>query len=817
MATLIISGCDDIMLCTLKWSVDIIFIIKTEVVRKMRRKNRVAKKLITLMLIAGMCLPAQMTFAAEAPVQVTESGAEVYDQDDAAADAADSAEAEQTQEAAEETAAATESESQTENNENQQQEQTEQKTDDIPAQNGEEGQQSESTQPSEEQTDTDTQVQPVTESESAMPAQTETETVAETETETETASETETETEEPALLEASDADKPGEIKNLKATTTDYTITLTWDAADKASAYILYAYDKKTEKRKRILNTVNTTYTFTDLTPGTAYSYVLIPYNKDVTPTAYGPVTEPVTAVPGRPGNIPKISIKSGNKAVTLSWTAAKDAVGYKIFAYNKKTKKLTAVVSTRNRSYTITGLENGTEYSYRVRPYNKPETKAIFGNYSKVVSAVAGQPGAIRNLKIRSGNGSAVLSWNAAVNATGYRIFFYDPKTGGVEGITSVNTRTCRVTGLTNGKSYSFMVRPYNSSGEKLVCGPYSTAVTTIPGKPDPITDLKGVGADGEVILSWSKSEVSQYYQVFQYDFTAKRWRNIMRVTGTTAVISNLTNNTTYRFRVLDYNRINGKLYYAGSNIVNVKPSASYSGWVTVNGKKFYYRNGSRLKKYQQISGKYYYFDEETGEMLTGWHYAYGFKLYFDPKTGARWNDVDSLIGKQSSYVIKVNCQANVVNIYAKDGDNGYVIPVKAFVCTTGASSTPTVKGTFYTPDKWRWQVLMGPSYGQWVTQIYRGYYFPSVFYNRYNDNNSLAIGAYNNLGNSGSHGCVRLTAGDAKWIYDNCKLGTKVITYSDSTPGPLGKPSSYHLPSWHTWDPTDPNMRYKCKQHGCH
>ena len=113
---------------------------------------------------------------------------------------------------------------------------------------------------------------------------------------------------------------------------------------------------------------------------------------------------------------------------------------------------------------------------------------------------------------------------------------------------------------------------------------------------------------------------------------------------------------------------------------------------------------------------------------------------------------------------------------------------------------------------------MMGPSWGQWETQITGDYLFHSVYYNSANNNNTLSVSAYNNLGKQVSHGCIRLTAGDAKWIYDHCALETKVVIYSDrSTYGPLGRPTAYKLPSWHTWDPTDPNMYYKCQQRGCH
>ena len=58
--------------------------------------------------------------------------------------------------------------------------------------------------------------------------------------------------------------------------------------------------------------------------------------------------------------------------------------------------------------------------------------------------------------------------------------------------------------------------------------------------------------------------------------------------------------------------------------------------------------------------------------------------------------------------------------------------------------------------------------------------------------------------------GCIRLTVADAKWIFDNCPLGTSVEFYSSSNPGPLGKPSAKKISSYGkplmNWDPTDPD-----------
>ncbi len=84
-------------------------------------------------------------------------------------------------------------------------------------------------------------------------------------------------------------------------------------------------------------------------------------------------------------------------------------------------------------------------------------------------------------------------------------------------------------------------------------------------------------------------------------------------------------------------------------------------------------------------------------------------------------------------------------------------------------------------------------------------------------NNKDLEVYEYNQLGNTRSLGCIRLNCEDAKWIYDNCQLGTQVNISSTLTSGPLAKPAGLQIPSWHTWDPTDPTAYVYCDQHGCH
>ncbi len=159
-------------------------------------------------------------------------------------------------------------------------------------------------------------------------------------------------------------------------------------------------------------------------------------------------------------------------------------------------------------------------------------------------------------------------------------------------------------------------------------------------------------------------------------------------------------------------------------------------------------------------------------------------------------------------YYIKVNYGAQVVNIYKKDENGNYTVPVKAMVCSTG-THTPT-SGVYTIPGRWSWGLLQGNVYGQYVTKITGNILFHSVPYTQ-RDASSLEYWEYDKLGTAASLGCVRLKVEDAKWIYNNCSNGTKVEFYSDANPGPLGKPSAKKISNYpdylRNWDPTDPNQ----------
>lgn len=154
------------------------------------------------------------------------------------------------------------------------------------------------------------------------------------------------------------------------------------------------------------------------------------------------------------------------------------------------------------------------------------------------------------------------------------------------------------------------------------------------------------------------------------------------------------------------------------------------------------------------------------------------------------------------AYTIKVNLGTNCTTIYK----NGKAI--KAMICSP-SNETPT--GTFYMPVKYRWHDMIGNCYAQYCSRICPEILFHSVWYYKKGDKSSMSVAAYNVMGQKASHGCVRLLCKDAKWIYDHCAVGTKIVIFwGKKKDDPLKRPGFTRITNgkFTDWDPTDPDPK---------
>lgn len=134
-------------------------------------------------------------------------------------------------------------------------------------------------------------------------------------------------------------------------------------------------------------------------------------------------------------------------------------------------------------------------------------------------------------------------------------------------------------------------------------------------------------------------------------------------------------------------------------------------------------------------------------------------------------------------YAITVDVANQVVTVYGLDENGGHTNVVRQMICSTGTKANPSDVGDWTlngSTARWAYFPKWG-SNAQYWTRINKSIAFHSVIYNSTNTMD-LATGSYSALGSRASHGCIRLTVSDAKWVYDNVGKGT-VVTITEKLP----------------------------------
>lgn len=207
-----------------------------------------------------------------------------------------------------------------------------------------------------------------------------------------------------------------------------------------------------------------------------------------------------------------------------------------------------------------------------------------------------------------------------------------------------------------------------------------------------------------------------------------------------------------------------------------------YTGWV-------WYDNTTR-----------YYFVDSVA--VTGWQSIDGYRYFFE-SDGKLVTDLEPYLNSGGPFFIRINKEMNCMTVFVQDETGNFSIPYKVFLCSTG-DDTPI--GIFHTPAKYRWQLMNTGEYCQFCTRLGSGLHIlmHSVIYESPNPY-SLKNSTYNYLGYNRSHGCIRLTTRDARWLYEHCPVGTSVEVYQSAIPGPYDRPGiDEFVTDLQTWDPTD-------------
>ncbi len=183
---------------------------------------------------------------------------------------------------------------------------------------------------------------------------------------------------------------------------------------------------------------------------------------------------------------------AGNSSADLFWNAPQFNGGRAVTSYTiyyGETGTCTPAApgigcsstTSNTTSKTVTGLTNGTNYSFAIYAVNS------FGSSSAssvVTTTPFGQPpNAPTGLGATAGNAQVALTWNASVSATSYNVYRANSSNGySTPLITGLGTTNYTDTNVANGNTYYYVVTAVNASGESG----YSNEVSATPNEPPP-------------------------------------------------------------------------------------------------------------------------------------------------------------------------------------------------------------------------------------------------------------------------------------------------------------------------------------------
>ena len=364
--------------------------------------------------------------------------------------------------------------------------------------------------------------------------------------------------------------------NVTAVASNASATISWDPpvsinGSAITGYTVTAYKADALVSGATCTTAGTeTCTINGLTNGDAYTF------KATATNAIGTSVPSVPSAAVTPSTVPEkptaVTAVVGDTQATISFTAPTNNGGAALTNYTVTSTpgSFTCAVSAPTTSCNISGLSNGTAYTFAVKASNANGESSSSDPSSSVTPAKA--PDAPTDVLVVAGTGEITVSWTAPNDGgsaiTSYTVQAYDSSGTAVAGATCVATApatTCDVSSnLAAGSEYTFKVTATSGAGTSLASAP-SAEIATNAAPSSPVNPTV-VASNAAAAVTWEPPLNTNGSAITEYTVTAYTLGNVATETCTTNAvtltcsITDLTNGVDYRFAVAATNGIGTSL-----------------------------------------------------------------------------------------------------------------------------------------------------------------------------------------------------------------------------------------------------------------
>lgn len=309
-------------------------------------------------------------------------------------------------------------------------------------------------------------------------------------------------------------------------------------------------------------------TVTGLTNGTAYTFTVAATNVNGTGTPSLPSNAVTPAsLPGAPTGVTAVP---GNTQATVSFAAPVSNGGSAITLYTVISSPGGISVTGSPSPLTVTGLTNGTAYTFRVSATNSLGTGPA--SLASPAATPATVPGAPTITSATAGLLQATVAFTAPSNGgsaiTSYTVTPYDAITLLPSGVAKTGTVSpITVTGLTYGNLYYFKVKATNAigTGSESIKSATITPRASVPGAPTAVSAVRG---NTVATVSFTPPVSNGGTAIIGYTVTSSPGGKTATDTASPLTVTGLTNGTSYTFTVKATNAIGSSVASVASNAV---------------------------------------------------------------------------------------------------------------------------------------------------------------------------------------------------------------------------------------------------------
>jgi invasion protein IalB len=243
---------------------------------------------------------------------------------------------------------------------------------------------------------------------------------------------------------------------------------------------------------------STNCTLLGLSNGSVYTVTVLATNAAGNSAESASQTSSPVTIPGKP-SISAVE-PSANSAL-VRWRAPSTTGGASVTSYRVLATPGGASCSTTGAEFSclVTGLENGTTYTFTVTATNNAGVGTASSTFNGVPSTVPGVP---RNVNATPLNAGLKVTWSAPTYDGGTAVTGYTAtvRSTGDTCTVAATVLTCTITGLVNGQDYIVDVTANNNSGRSEEVGSNTVTPRTTPSQPIQVKVTPGAGI---IRVSW--------------------------------------------------------------------------------------------------------------------------------------------------------------------------------------------------------------------------------------------------------------------------------------------------------------------------